>query len=189
MPHFIDVKIISHLDFYPSLMCLQLIWSSLSLNCWYSKEKFSLNSTVLCKSNESEFQGNLPKLCVISKEAKFCRYFDEPIVPISLKFHANVRNFAWHFVPRWKFHLRKRNFVQQFITHMHWILKWFLSISKQATFVPTAGRFSLVASFYWEPWLTRGWLVLSKAWHLHVSASFQTICDRLWEKPNVDKHQ
>ena len=64
-------------------------------------------------------------------------------------------------------------------THMHWILKWFLSISKRATFVLTAGRFSVVAGFYWEPWLTRGWLLLSKGWHLHVSASFQTICGRL----------
>ena len=38
------------------------------------------------------------KLCDISKEANFHRYFDAPIVPISLKFRANVRNFAWHFV-------------------------------------------------------------------------------------------
>ena len=76
--------------------------------------------TVLCKSNESEFRRNLPKLCDISKKANFRRYFDAPIVPISLKFRANVRNFAWRFVPRtMKFRLKfrwgKRNFAQQFI--------------------------------------------------------------------------
>ena len=48
--------------------------------------------TVSCKSN------HLPKLCDISKRANFRRYFDAPIVPISLKFCSNVRNFAWHFV-------------------------------------------------------------------------------------------
>ena len=40
-------------------------------------------------------------------------------------------------------------------TRTHWILKWFPSISKQATFVLTAGRLSHVAGFYWEPSLTR----------------------------------
>ena len=45
------------------------------------------------------------KLCDISKKANFHRFFDAPIVPISLKFRANVRNFAWHFAPRTtKFH-------------------------------------------------------------------------------------
>ena len=46
------------------------------------------------------------------------------------------------------------------------------SISRQATFVVTAGRFSLLSSLYWQPWLTRRWLLFSSAWHLHVSASF-----------------
>ena len=53
-----------------------------------------------CKSNQSEFRWNLPKLCDISKKANFRRYFDAPIVPISLKFRSNMRNFAWHFVLR-----------------------------------------------------------------------------------------
>ena len=56
--------------------------------------------TVSCKSNQSEFRRNLPKLCDISKKADFRRYFDAPIGPISLKFRSNVRNFAWHFVLR-----------------------------------------------------------------------------------------
>ena len=56
--------------------------------------------TVSCKSNQSEFRRNLPKLCDISKKANFRRYFDAPIVPISLKFRSNVQNFAWHFVLR-----------------------------------------------------------------------------------------
>ena len=56
----------------------------------------------------------------ILKKVNFRRYFDAPIVPISLKFRAKVRNFLWHFVPRTaKFHLKfrlgKRNFAQQFI--------------------------------------------------------------------------
>ena len=60
------------------------------------------------------------KLCDISKKANFHRYFDAPIVPISLNFRANVRNFAWHFASwttkfRLKFRLGKRNFAQQFI--------------------------------------------------------------------------
>ena len=83
MPVFIDVKIISHLAFDPG---------------------FSSNSTVLCKSNESEFrrifQQSLPILCDILKKVNFCPYFDAPIVPISLKLCGNVLNFAWHFVQR-----------------------------------------------------------------------------------------
>ena len=68
------------------------------------------------RANFVEFRRNLPKLCDISKEANFRRYFDAPIVPISSKFRAGVRSFAWHFVPRTakfrtKFRLRKRNFV------------------------------------------------------------------------------
>ena len=58
------------------------------------------SSTVSCKSNQSEFRQNLPKLCDISKKANFRRYFDAPIVPISLKFCSNVPNFTWHFVLR-----------------------------------------------------------------------------------------
>ena len=54
--------------------------------------------TVLCKSNESKFQRNFPNLCDISKKANFRSYYDAPIVPISLKFRANARNFSWHFV-------------------------------------------------------------------------------------------
>ena len=74
-------------------------------------------STMLCKIKERR---NLPKLCDILKKANFRRYFDAPIVHISLKFRANVRNFAWLFVPRTtkfrlKFRLGKRNFAQQFI--------------------------------------------------------------------------
>ena len=99
MPVFIDVKIISHLAFDPG---------------------FSLNSTVLCKSNESEFrrifQQSLPILCDILKKVNFCPYFDAPIVPISLKRCGNVLNFAWHFVQRTmkfrtKFRLGKQNFA------------------------------------------------------------------------------
>ena len=64
-----------------------------------------LNSATSCKSNQSEFRRNLPKLCDISQKANFRQYFDGPIVPISLKFRSNVRNFAWHFVLRTtKFH-------------------------------------------------------------------------------------
>ena len=66
----------------------------------YAHRAGTCSFTVLCKSNESKFRGNLPKLCGILKKANFCRYFHAPIIPISLKFRANVRNFAWHFVPR-----------------------------------------------------------------------------------------
>ena len=60
--------------------------------------------TVSCKSNQSEFRRNLPKLCDISKKANFRRYFDGTIVPMSVNFRSNVRNFAWHFVvPTTKF--------------------------------------------------------------------------------------
>ena len=81
---------------------------------------FFPKSTVLCKINESKFRRNLPKLCDTLKKANFRRYFDAAIVPISLKFGANVRNFAWHFVPRTtkfrlKFCLGKRKLAQQFI--------------------------------------------------------------------------
>ena len=63
----------------------------------------------------------MPKLCDFSKKANFRRYFDAPIVPILLKFRANVRNFAWHFVPRTtkfrlKFRLGKQNFVSESAT-------------------------------------------------------------------------
>ena len=78
------------------------------------------NFTVSCKSNQSEFRRNLQKLCNISKKANFRRYFDAPIVPISLKFRSNVRNFAWHFVLRTtKFHTTvyfgERNSVEHFV--------------------------------------------------------------------------
>ena len=52
---------------------------------------------MLCKIKESKFRRNLPKLCDISKKANFRRYFDAPIVHISLKFRANVRNFPLKF--------------------------------------------------------------------------------------------
>ena len=35
----------------------------------------------------------------------------------------------------------------RFLKHTHWILKWFLYISKQATVVLTAGRFSMVGGW------------------------------------------
>ena len=66
----------------------------------FERKFFFPKSTVLCKIKESKFQRNLPKLCDISKKAIFRQYFDAPIVHISVKFRANVRNFAWLFVPR-----------------------------------------------------------------------------------------
>ena len=75
----------------------------------FERKVFFSKSTVLCKIKESKFPRNLPKLCDISKKANFRRYFDTPIVHISLKFRANVRNFAWLFVPRTtKFRLKFR---------------------------------------------------------------------------------
>ena len=75
----------------------------------FERKGFFSKSTVLCKIKESKFPRNLPKLCNISKKANFRRYFDTPIVHISLKFRANVRNFAWLFVPRTtKFRLKFR---------------------------------------------------------------------------------
>ena len=120
MPLFIDVKIISQLAFDPGLICLKHIWSSLLLNCWYSKEKFSSNSTVLCKSNESEFiefQRNLPKLWDISKRAKsnFCWYFDAPIFPMSLKFCMTFCS-RDNEILLGKVKFRERNFVHHFVS-------------------------------------------------------------------------
>ena len=61
------------------------------------------------RRNFAEFAQNLPKLYIILKKANFRRHFDTRIVPISLKFCANVQNFAWDFVPRTtKFYLKYR---------------------------------------------------------------------------------
>lgn len=61
------------------------------------------------RGNFAEFPQNVPKLYIILKKANFRRHFDARIVPISLKFCANVRNFALDFVPRTtKFHLKYR---------------------------------------------------------------------------------
>ena len=79
-----------------------------------------ISQTVQCKSKERKVRRKLPKLCDISKKVNFRRYFDALIVPISLKFLADVRNFAWHFVPQTttfhlKFHLCTQNFAQDFV--------------------------------------------------------------------------
>ena len=115
MPLFIDVKIISHFDVLAAY--LKFIIAKLLI---FERKFFFSMSTMLCKIKESKFRRNLPKLCDISKKVNFRRYFNAPMVHISLKFRANVRNFTWLFVPRTtkfrlKFRLGKRNFAQQFI--------------------------------------------------------------------------
>ena len=46
--------------------------------------------TVLCKSNsESELRRNLTKLCDMSKEAKFRRYFDEKSMELLFRYYRN----------------------------------------------------------------------------------------------------
>ena len=45
--------------------------------------------TVLCKSNESEYRRNLTKLCDISKEANFRRYFNEESTQPLFRYYRN----------------------------------------------------------------------------------------------------
>ena len=109
----------------------------------YSDEIFGLmGGTVLCKSNEGEFCRISTKLYNISKKGNFRRYFDALIVPISFKFRANVRNFAWHLVPwtkkfRLKFRSGKRNFARNFF--------WESKISRNSSF----GERNFVHQFVW----------------------------------------
>ena len=82
-----------------------------------------LACTVLCKSNESEFRRNLTKLCDISKEANFRRYFDEKSTQLLFRYYGNFVQMSEisHGIPfeissgeakfRATFHVGQRNFV------------------------------------------------------------------------------
>ena len=90
------------------------------------------------KVMRANFDENVLKLCYISKKANFQRYFDALILPISFKFRANVRNFAWHLVRRTKkFRLKFRSGKQNFV--------WESKISRNSSF----GERNFVHHFVW----------------------------------------
>ena len=112
----------------PGLICLKHIWSSLSLNCWYSKEKFSSNSTVAYKSNESEFHRISAKFAEIVgylKESEFeflsilgCTHCSHIIEILhDILFHGQ-QNFVWESEILSNSLFGKRNFVHHFVWNM-----------------------------------------------------------------------
>ena len=137
----------------------QLLWKTLNNSAF---KKWGISSLVTTVALIKVL--NVPRSCHILQDAILhC----QTLKPIKTTKTLWIPQVQW--LVTWKGHFS--------VSVLHWIFKWsrakmFLSISKQATFVLTAGRFSLFAGFYWEPWLTRGWLLLSKAWHLHVKRFF-----------------
>ena len=84
--------------------------------------------------NFGEFRQNLTKLCDISKEMKSTQV-NATIVLILSQFHADARNFAWHFVRNFvwgseisgniscraaKFRVTFRLAEQNFVRHFVW---------------------------------------------------------------------